>query len=307
MQRLKDERGAVAVMVALLMVPMLGFAALGVDIAGAYVQRQQLQTGADAAAFAIAQKCGRGACAATATAQNYAAANLHSGSSTATVTSLTSSAVTVTNSGVRQHLFAPILGIDSTAINTQRHRGLGLADRRSGNTAAGLLDLRMEGTDGWRDAFGNHRTDHQPHQELGLTQPTAPVPREIWCPAASVGSPPTAVRCHTTSTIAGVLHSDPGNSVPSSCAQSDLMGSLNRTVLLPIFDQYTGTGSNATYRIYGYAAFVVTGYHFGGQNNYNDPCNGNNRCIKGYFARFVDLSEAFDFGAGAPQLGSSII
>ena len=86
--------------------------------------------------------------------------------------------------------------------------------------------------------------------------------------------------CHTTSTIAGVLHSDPGNSVPSSCAQSDLTASLNRTVLLPIFDQVAGTGSNATYRIYGYAAFVMTGYHFGGQNNYNDPCNGSNRCIK---------------------------
>jgi hypothetical protein len=87
------------------------------------------------------------------------------------------------------------------------------------------------------------------------------------------------------------------------------MAAVNHTVLLPIFDQVAGTGIGATYRIYGYAAFVVTGFRFsGGNDNYNEqPCKGEDRCIKGYFAGFVDLSEAFDFGAGAPQLGSSII
>ena len=52
MQRLRDERGAVAVMVALLMVPLIGFAAIAIDVAAMWSERQQLQNGADAGALA---------------------------------------------------------------------------------------------------------------------------------------------------------------------------------------------------------------------------------------------------------------
>ena len=80
------------------------------------------------------------------------------------------------------------------------------------------------------------------------------------------------------------------------------------TILLPIFDAYYGRGNNATYRMYGYAAFKMTGYHFGGLYSSNPaPCNGNKRCISGYFMRFVDISEAFTYGVGNPQLGASIV
>ena len=36
-------------------------------------------------------------------------------------------------------------------------------------------------------------------------------------------------------------------------------------MLLPLFDESGGTGTNAWYRVYGYAAFRLTGYHLGGQ------------------------------------------
>jgi hypothetical protein len=113
--------------------------------------------------------------------------------------------------------------------------------------------------------------------------------------------------CHSTSAVGGILHSDPGNSVPTSCSSADLIAARNATVLLPLFDQMSGTGSGATYRMYGYAAFHLTGYHFGGQDNWGTPCNGNDRCIQGYFVRFVDIAESFTYGAGAPQLGASIV
>ena len=74
MQRLKDERGAVAVMVALLMVPLIAFAAIAIDVAAMWSERQQLQTAADAGALAIAQDCARGTCGNPAqTAQSLAA------------------------------------------------------------------------------------------------------------------------------------------------------------------------------------------------------------------------------------------
>jgi len=113
--------------------------------------------------------------------------------------------------------------------------------------------------------------------------------------------------CHTTSAISGILASDPGNSVPSSCSTSDVLGVQGKTVPLPIFDQAYGTGSSATYRIYGYASFTITGYFFGGQYQWNKPCSGNARCIKGYFTKFAGTLDAFDYGSSAPQLGTSVI
>ena len=61
MQRVKDERGAVGVVVAMLMVPIMGFAAVSIDAAALWNQQLQLQTGADAGALAIAHDCAIGA------------------------------------------------------------------------------------------------------------------------------------------------------------------------------------------------------------------------------------------------------
>jgi hypothetical protein len=80
-----------------------------------------------------------------------------------------------------------------------------------------------------------------------------------------------------------------------------------RTVLLPIFDASGGTGSGAWYHVYGYAAFRITGYFFGGQYSWNKPCSGNERCVAGYFTRFVDLSERFTYTNDGPDLGAAIL
>ena len=73
MRRLRDETGAVAIVVALLATAMFGFGALVIDVGALYSERRALQTGADAASLAIAQECAADECdsagaAATATA-----------------------------------------------------------------------------------------------------------------------------------------------------------------------------------------------------------------------------------------------
>ena len=74
--RLSDERGATAVVFALLLVPVLGFAAIAVDIGSLYAERARLQVAADAAAIAVAQDCSRGNCGdMLATARAMVAAN----------------------------------------------------------------------------------------------------------------------------------------------------------------------------------------------------------------------------------------
>ena len=74
--RLSGERGATATVFALLLVPMLGFAAIAVDIGALYAERARLQVAADAAAIAVAQDCSRGNCGdMLATARAMVAAN----------------------------------------------------------------------------------------------------------------------------------------------------------------------------------------------------------------------------------------
>ena len=96
--------------------------------------------------------------------------------------------------------------------------------------------------------------------------------------------------------------------MPSACSTADFSEWVGQTVLLPLFEESGETGNNAWYRVYGYAAFKLTGYHLGGQySTASRPCNGNERCVAGYFTRFVELSDAWDYSPDAPQLGSSIL
>lgn len=305
MQRLRDERGAVGVVVALLMVPLIGFAAIAIDLSASWAQKEQLQTGADAGALAIAQDCARGICGSPSlTAQSLATLNMNSDAATATVTELTSSRVTVRNSGARDFWFAPILGVDSSAINTRATVTWGAP---VGGTA--LLPLAFSWCE-WQAQTGGAMPS-------GTTARTILFPKSSDAPCSGPSGLPVpagfgwlatdANKCQTTSAISGIIQSDPGNSVPSTCSTSDLVAQHGRTVLMPIFDQVSGTGSGATYRVYAYAAFTLTGYHFGGQNTWNSPCGGSARCIRGYFTKLVAVSDAFTYGAGAPNLGASIV
>ncbi len=312
MQRVKDERGAVGVVVAMLLVPLMGFAAIAIDAAALWTQKLQLQAGADAGALAIAHDCALGTSLCgipLSTAQQLANGNVNLSAATATVTALSSSSVTVRNSGARDHLFAPVLGVDSSTIDTRATAVWGAPVGgtavlpltfsycefllQTGGSTAGLLPSPLtERTIYFTKSSG----------VLGCTGPSRNVvPGGFGWLAVNSGS------CNTTSTVDGLIPSDPGNSVPSSCSTNDLARMRGETVLLPIFDEAYDSGSNASYRVYGYAAFRITGYHFGGQNSWNQPCSGNGRCIRGYFTRFSQESDTFDIGAGAPNLGASLI
>ena len=63
MLRLSDDRGAIAVVTAVLgSAVLLACAAIAVDVGALYTERRQLQNGADAAAISVAQSCARGPC-----------------------------------------------------------------------------------------------------------------------------------------------------------------------------------------------------------------------------------------------------
>ena len=306
MQRLRDERGAVGVVVAMLMVPIMGFAAVSIDAAALWNQRLQLQTGADAAALAVAHDCALSLCGIpTQTAQQMATQNMNAAAASAAVTALTTSSVTVRNSGLRNYWFAPALGFESSTITTEATAVWGAP---TGGTAVLPLTFSycefLAQTGGLLPSGTIARTIYFTKSSgvVGCSGPSNNVvPGGFGWVTVNSGT------CHTTSAISGLLASDPGNSMPSSCSGSDLVAMHGKTVLLPIFDQASDSGSQASYRVHGYAAFRITGYHFGGQNSWNGPCNGSGRCIRGYFTKFSGTLDAFDFGPSAPNLGTSLV
>jgi Flp pilus assembly protein TadG len=311
-RRLAGERGAAAVILAVLMVPILGFTAIAVDIGALYADKARLQVAADAAALAVARDCARGACGdMQATAQQLVDANsvadAGAGAPTAAPPVLQSAPtrVTVTGSAPRDHWFAPVIGHDSSAVSATATVAWGAP---SGGTAVLPLIFSycewLAQTGGGMPSTTTQRTIVLPKKSgTGCTGPSHLfVPGGFgWLKSDGGNS------CRATTRAGHRYDSEPGNNPSQGCSVGDLAALVGRTVLLPIFDSSGDTGSGAWYQVYGYAAFTITGYHFGGQYDSGQPCRGEDRCIRGYFTRFVDASGAFDTSTDAPGLGASIL
>jgi Flp pilus assembly protein TadG len=311
--RLAEERGATAVIFALLLVPLLGFAAIAVDIGSLYADRAELQTSADAAAFGVAQDCARGNCGnMLATAQGLIVANLGEATASQPVLSNAPLSVTVTGRTPQQHWFAPVIGHDSTAVSATATVGWGGPSR--GTAVLPLTfswcSFKAQTGGGLPSGTTEQIIKLSKSDDLG-SQCTGPSGNFV--PGGFGFLTTDAGRCSVTSAIGQLMHSSPGESPPNGCTAADFASFIGKTVLLPIFDLYGGTGSGAWYRVYGYAAFKLTGYQFVGsfKSAGNKICgqgsNGNDRCVTGYFTRFVELSEAWNYSPDAPQLGSSVL
>jgi Flp pilus assembly protein TadG len=310
-RRSAGERGAAAVVLSLLLVPMLGFAAIAVDIGALYAERARLQVAADAAAIAVAQDCSRGNCGdMLTTAQTLITANDGEGSAAYPVLSGDPLSVTVTGSTPKEHWFAPVIGHDSTAVSATATVGWGAP---SGGTS--VLPLTFS----W--CSFRHQT--------GGALPSAETPQTIFFSKSDDASgcfgpsgnevpggfgwvTPDAGSCNATHSIDQMLTSDTGVSLPKGCSQADFDAWLDQTILLPLFDASEGTGSSARYRVYGYAAFRLTGYAFNGSTTSGkDVCGPKTpssvRCVTGYYTRFVELSDVWNYTPDAPQLGASIL
>lgn len=322
MQRLsgdRADRGAVATFIAALVVPLLGFAAISVDVAGMWSDKQMEQDAADAAVIAVAQQCakalvtGLSSCGSVqTTAQTYArqaVANSITPTASVLTSNLTPSTgqVSVRSSEVRQHSFAPILGINSSTIYADATAMWGAP---SGGTA--VLPLIFS----WCEWYG----------QTGGGMPSTTTVRTIYftksstvnCYGPSRNALPggfgwldvNSGTCKVAASINQWLTSSTGASVPSSCSSIDFSSQQNNTVLLPLFDDTTSQGNNGKYHLYGFAAFQLTGYNFPNASytwNADDCLHPTQNCIKGYFKGYVDISSALTYSTSAPQLGLAVI
>jgi Flp pilus assembly protein TadG len=308
-RRLSGEHGATAVIFALLLVPMLGFAALAVDIGSLYAERARLQVAADAAALAVAQDCSRGACGdMLATARAMVVANDGDASAAQPVLDSAPLSVTVTGRTPVQHWFAPVIGHDATAVSATATVGWGAPSQGTAVLPLTFSWCSFKAQTGGGLPSTTTVQTIKLSKSAGLPDCTGPsgnvVPGGFGFLVTDSGT------CEVTSALDQRMTSSTGNTPPQGCSAADFAGYVGRTVLLPIFDEFGGTGSGAWYQVYGYAAFTLTGYDFGGQfNTGKKVCggNGSDRCVLGYFTRFVELSDAWNYSADAPQLGASIL
>lgn len=308
MRRLSQDRGAVAAIIVILMVPMLTMTALVVDLGMAYTQRRVLQNASDASALAIAANCALAQCGnINKTADDYAAANVRTKSVKAKP-KMVGDVVTVETSDTVDYSFAPVVGIKKQTIAAT-------SSATWSNPSKALTKLSL--------TFSYCAWQEQTAGVWTAAQNLMPVERTIYLTgetkALGCSKSGTSVAggfgwvqtptgdCSITTEIGQVVASSPGRSPSSGCSTADFAAYQNKTVLIPIFDATSGSGSNATYRVFGYAAFTITGYKFTGQYEWNRPCTGNDTCIRGFFSGFVDRSDVLTYSSSSPDLGARVI
>lgn len=119
----ESDRGAAAVVVAVMLVALLGMAAIAVDAGALYAERRQMQTAADAAALAGVQNLPASPVSAVAHAQQYVGRNTSGADSVSfqiASTYATNDTITavVQDTGM-QTFFARFLNIDSASVGAQ--------------------------------------------------------------------------------------------------------------------------------------------------------------------------------------------
>lgn len=332
--RSDDERGAASVIVAVVLVVLMGFGALAVDVGAMYAEKAQLQNGADAAALAVAGDCAAkmgtpSPCAKDQKARAIPLANdnandAESGVISATVTAGVVDVVTETPAQANGEHFslylARVLGFSSAEVQAAAQATFG------GIQAANVVPLAFS-----KCEAGLVLTAGLQYFPVhgGPEDPSKPKKTPPPCPyKSSSGSElpggfgwlddPDADCSALVSIVtdAGWVGSDTGNNFEPACATEftnyGLALDAGETVeiLVPIFEDYRGTGASAEFKVFAFAAISLRGWDLkGGSKTPEDymtskttalhkklKLGGSDRGIYGEFVRMVSLEEATALG-----------
>ncbi|MFF0989901.1 pilus assembly protein TadG-related protein [Kocuria nitroreducens] len=313
--RADNERGAVAVLTALSMVVLLGFVALAVDVGLLYAERAELQSGADAAALAIAGDCGQGVnctpALAAPVAQAMADQNAGDGKAAASLPVFSDNTVRTTvttrdrsGAGSLALNFAPLLGGNDRATVSA--------------TASAAWGAPLSGVAIWPVAFAECEFDLSGQPQAltlgakgGTLCPTYDANGDLNPPGgfAWIGSDKDG-SCSQEVGVGSQIQST-GTSLPQDCNAALAAELKNRTILIPIYDSKGGQGSGGWYGISGWAAFHVEGYTFTGNVSWEPQkvtqfCGGSCDGIYGRFVRFTSFDEGFTIGPPS-SFGVSVV
>lgn len=349
MQRLilpepRSDRGASAVIVAVSMVALLGFAALSIDVGALWSDKKELQNGADAAALAVAQKCANDGCDFDydTMADDYAAENKSDANARATSVEIneTAGTVLVTTTSTRNLWFAPVLSIDTADVGA-------VAEATWIKNPDGLTTLPLTVSQcqfNWQN--GVLSGDPLPGQSVLIKLMTNHelqlIPDSVAAELPCIDNPahnevaggfgwlnPDPGTCTATITADHIVGGDPGVSVPSCPAGLTL--TYGEVIKVPVFDGVGQVGdkviggAKAEYHIAGFAALKLYGWNLNGNladNEFNKwpgatpnqtaqnpgiyTFNGGDTHIWGEFVKYGTLEE-WGTSGGSTDFGISII
>jgi len=310
MRWLRRDEGATIVIVALAMVALIGMVGLVIDVARIYEERRELSRGADAAVLAIAADCGTKAApcddaTAMATSSAYADANADDGMSgiDALDLDLENSTVHVrtntidANDGTDQlkMLFLRLCGFNGTTVKADATAEWGYP------TGAGTVPIIISDCEYFKFVdpvtgpdesnivtitFHDGRTTEDCNAEAGQDTDGDGVL------SGGFGWLFTSGDCVAEVHDGNWVDEDPGASPSTGCDPQTLYDLIfDKTIIVSYFDDTVGLGANGMYQIAGVGAFHVTGYNFGGQykepSAVDAPCDGDIRCMSGYFTTAV--------------------
>jgi Flp pilus assembly protein TadG len=303
----RDERGAVAVVVAILLVVLFGFAAFALDTGNAWQSRRHLITATDAAALAAAREfaLGQNGCAGTDDAMvgaNFA------GSSVEACTASTTSGpgyVTVRASHDVEWNFARIFGLTSGTIHSSTTAAwsnpLGLKGLRPLGLCANVPELAdwlasgptgpsgtvrimytkdhpddcggtAPGNWGVQDFNGGNNSNNETRDWLENGYPDL-VKKGSWIPGNT------------------------GSFSNSLSSELSMLVSSGQSFTLPVFSSVTGNGSNASFHIVEFVGVKLVGYQATGRED--------ERYIDLQFQLIVAQGECCD--RGGDNTGVSIV
>ena len=339
-----NEHGASSILVGLLMVALLGFAAISVDVGKLYWEKAQLQNGADAGALALASICGidesdPGCVETSGVPPQLADENANDATSRVPSIKLdtANNKVTVVTAGAEP-------GSPTSTVSTWFARILdpAFSDVEVGATATAVWAPPPTLISKFPLAFSKCEVDSIPPEddalsELRFLRSKGKDPDEYECSYNTSSGLEleggfgwlVGAGCSATTTIGESSQGVPGNSKPSACEDTlikwkkDLKAGKQVVVLLPVFDDSVGT-SEKTYNIYAYAAFEVHGWKFSTGvwdyrpadvqaviDAYQSTVNGGApEGFVGKFIRYVFDDEDTDFGeddTNSPDLGANVI
>lgn len=350
MQRLKatfakirrDERGANAVLIALLLVPMMGFAAIAVDLSAQHAERAQLQEGADAAALAAARMCAEDeSICTTASAAGAGNALIEQNAGTPVVGTaevedldLANNVITIAAAAEFPHFFASLIDGDEdpqhSNVRARATAEWGTPDEGS------TIPLAVAECELSKHFDPGTETSGDPFILLligpggGAKKPADCAPGYPggfgWLEGDDVNGDGTP-DCEVIVEVGVPEEGVPGSSDTKAggCPDDYISKLLGKTVLIPLYDSYTpgSGGSGGSYMISRFAAFKVTGYHVAsgkceapgvktGSDCYlpgeskSPGFKGGEFGLQGYFVRYVAIGEEFDLGDGSPDGGLTV-
>jgi len=327
--RLGDESGVTIIFIAVVLLGLLAMTAFVIDFGRIWQERRELQTGATAAALAVAEDCARDLCDAAGYSENdvaklYADANATDGVAAIHGIALDLSGQTVEvvtateepdGSGSMDMFFARIIGFDTITV------GAGATVEWGYPTEGVTIPLIFSECEWLSDELGNpgENPDSLPDSGnlIDATMVTiefhAALSDDTECtthPGLDLpggwGWLDTDIGCTNTVTLGQWENLQTGNSTPGQCGAADFQAMLGEVVLIPYYDETIATG-NKQYKIAGFSPFFVTGYRFissaysGFLPPYwtTPPCSAPTTCLSGYFVSDVDNG-----GTGGPLGGS---